>query len=103
MRNGVANVFCCFESIDKSNNARRKRIDATNTVVVVVKATKGGKMGNSHTNKGESPPSVELPRTHNVRASMRTKLPMPDRNELERRFTKVLVSSFMYNSTVSYS
>lgn len=49
-------------------------------------------MGNSASNKGESPPAVELPRTHNLRLSMRTKLPMPDQNELERRFTKVLVS-----------
>lgn len=60
------------------------------------------KMGNIQTRKSEysSPIStpqhqlhlpVELPRTHNLRASIRTKIPMPDKSELERRFTKVLV------------
>lgn len=60
------------------------------------------KMGNSQSGKSEycSPVStpqhhhhvpVELPRTHNLRASIRTKIPMPDKSELERRFTKVLV------------
>lgn len=60
------------------------------------------KMGNSLSGKSEfdSPCStpqhqlhlpVELPRTHSVRASIRTKVPMPDKSELERRFTKVLV------------
>jgi hypothetical protein len=73
MRNGEVNVFCCFKT-KKSNNDM--------------------KMGNTHSSKGESPPSVELPRTHNVRLSIRTtKLPMPDQNELERRFTKVLVNT----------
>lgn len=38
------------------------------------------------------PPPVDLPRSNNVRASIRSKVPMPDQNELERRFTKVLVS-----------
>ncbi len=71
MRNGEVNVLCCFKS-KKTNNELS--------------------MGNSHSSKGESPPSVELPRTHNIRSSIRTKLPMPDQNELERRFTKVLVS-----------
>lgn len=73
MRNGEVNVFCCLKS--------RKLHDEL-------------KMGNSQSSKGESLPSVELPRTHNnVRHSIRTtKLPMPDQNELERRFTKVLVS-----------
>lgn len=64
------------------------------------------KMGNSQSGKSEysSPIStphhhhhhlpVELPRTHNLRASIRTKIPMPDKNELERRFTKVLVRFF---------
>lgn len=63
------------------------------------------KMGNSQSGKSEcsSPvstpqhqlhlPAVELPRTHNLRASIRTKIPMPDKSELERRFTKVLVRS----------
>lgn len=61
------------------------------------------KMGNIQTRKPEysSPIStpqhqlhlpVELPRTHNLRASIRTKIPMPDKSELERRFTKVLAS-----------
>lgn len=50
-------------------------------------------MGNSQSVKSESPPPVELPRTHNIRASIRTnKVPMPDLYELERRFTKVLAS-----------
>lgn len=60
------------------------------------------KMGNSQSGKSEysSPIStpqhqlhlpVELPKTHNIRASIRTKIPLPDKNELERRFTKVLV------------
>lgn len=61
------------------------------------------KMGNSLSGKSEfnSPIStpqhqlhlpVELPRTHSVRASIRTtNVPMPDKSELERRFTKVLV------------
>lgn len=49
-------------------------------------------MGNSQSCKAETPPPVDLPRTHNVRASIRSKLPMPDQNELEKRFTKVLVS-----------
>ena len=52
------------------------------------------KMGNTASSKGEAPPCVELPRAHNVRLSIRTtKLPMPDQNELEKRFTKVLVST----------
>lgn len=38
------------------------------------------------------PPPVDLPRSNYVRASIRSKVPMPDQNELERRFTKVLVS-----------
>lgn len=71
MRNGEVNVFCCLKSRKTDNELN---------------------MGNSVSNKGESPPAVELPRTHNLRLSMRTKLPMPDQNELERRFTKVLVS-----------
>ncbi|XP_075237526.1 formin-like protein [Lycorma delicatula] len=37
-------------------------------------------------------PSVDLQRAHNVRASIRTKQPMPDQNELERKFAKVLAS-----------
>ncbi|XP_050546800.1 formin-like protein [Daktulosphaira vitifoliae] len=60
-------------------------------------------MGNSHSGKSEysSPVSspqhqlhlpVEFPKTHNLRASIRTKIPMPDASELERRFTKVLAS-----------
>ncbi|KAI5752809.1 hypothetical protein M8J77_020578 [Diaphorina citri] len=50
-------------------------------------------MGNSQSVKSDSPPPVELPRSHNIRASIRTnKLPMPDLYELERRFTKVLAS-----------
>lgn len=49
-------------------------------------------MGNSQSCKAETPPPVDLPRTHNVRASIRSKLPMPDQNELEKRFTKVLAS-----------
>lgn len=44
----------------------------------------------------ESPPPVEFPRSTNIRASIRTKLPMPDQMELERRFTKVLVSGYIY-------
>lgn len=78
MRNGEVNVFCCFKS--------KKANDELN-------------MGNSQSNKGESPPSVELPRT-NVRLSIRTKLPMPDQNELERRFTKVLVSVFLATASL---
>lgn len=42
------------------------------------------------------PPPVDLPRSNNVRASIRSKVPMPDQNELERRFTKVLVSQQHY-------
>lgn len=72
MRDGEVKVFCCFQSKKTDNEM---------------------KMGNSQSNKGETPLSVELPRTHNVRLSIRTKLPMPDQNELERRFTKVLVST----------
>lgn len=60
------------------------------------------KMGNSQSGKSDytSPIStpqhqlhlpVELPRTHSLRASIRTRIPMPDKNELEKRFTKVLV------------
>ncbi|BES96764.1 Drf_GBD [Nesidiocoris tenuis] len=55
-------------------------------------------MGNSASVKGasvveSSPPPVDLFRTNNVRASVRSKLPMPaDQMELERRFTKVLAS-----------
>jgi len=51
-------------------------------------------MGGSQCSKSEPPPSVEMETTkiHNIRASMRSKIPMPDRNELERKFTRVLVS-----------
>lgn len=40
----------------------------------------------------QPPPPVDLQRSQNVRASIRTKQPMPDQNELERKFAKVLVS-----------
>lgn len=60
------------------------------------------KMGNSQSGKSEYSSSattpqhqlhlpVELPRTDNLRASIRNKIPMPDRNELEQRFAEVLV------------
>lgn len=52
-------------------------------------------MGGSQCSKNEAPPCVELDACKNtsIRASMRTKLPMPDSSELERKFTKVLVSA----------
>lgn len=50
-------------------------------------------MGSTQSSKVDPPPPpVDLPRSNNVRASIRSKVPMPDQNELERRFTKVLVS-----------
>lgn len=50
-------------------------------------------MGSSLSTKSESPPPEGTTvKTNNVRSSIRTKQPMPDANELERRFTKVLVS-----------
>lgn len=50
-------------------------------------------MGSTFSTKSESPPAeTATPKTNNVRCSIRTKQPMPDANELERRFTKVLVS-----------
>lgn len=51
-------------------------------------------MGGSQCSKNEVPPCVELDAGKNtsIRASMRTKLPMPESSELERKFTKVLVS-----------
>lgn len=51
-------------------------------------------MGSSLSTKSESPPpeGTTTMKTNNVRSSIRTKQPMPDANELERRFTKVLVS-----------
>lgn len=84
MRNGdEVRVLCCL----KFFVARAKSADV--------------KMGNSQSGKSEyssvSTPQhqlhlpVELPRTHNLRASIRTKIPMPDRNELEERFAEVLV------------
>lgn len=85
MRNGdEVRVLCCL----KFFVPRARSVDV--------------KMGNSQSGKSEysSPVStplhqlpmpVELPRTHNLRASIRTKIPMPDKSELERRFTKVLV------------
>lgn len=71
-------------------------------------------MGNSQSGKSEysSPISspqhqlhlpVDLPRTHSLRASIRTKIPMPDKSELERRFTKVLVSYIFLKSTYAPS
>jgi hypothetical protein len=51
-------------------------------------------MGSSFSTKSESPPTeVTTAKTNNVRSSIRAKQPMPDANELERRFTKVLVSN----------
>jgi len=85
MRNGdEARVLCCLKFF-----VPQPKLDDV-------------KMGNIQTRKPEysSPIStpqhqlhlpVELPRTHNLRASIRTKIPMPDKSELERRFTKVLV------------
>lgn len=50
-------------------------------------------MGSTFSTKSESPPAeTTTPKTNSVRCSIRTKQPMPDANELERRFTKVLVS-----------
>ncbi|XP_054286349.1 formin-like protein isoform X2 [Macrosteles quadrilineatus] len=51
-------------------------------------------MGSTQSSKVENPPlPVEYPRTNNVRASIRSaRVPMPDQNELERRFNKVLAS-----------
>lgn len=50
-------------------------------------------MGSTFSRKSESPPAeTATPKTNNVRCSIRAKQPMPDANELERRFTKVLVS-----------
>lgn len=50
-------------------------------------------MGSTFSTKSESPPAeTTTPKTHSVRCSIRTKQPMPDANELERRFTKVLAS-----------
>jgi hypothetical protein len=49
-------------------------------------------MGSSFSTKSESPTEATTTKTNNVRSSIRAKQPMPDANELERRFTKVLVS-----------
>ncbi|XP_049860745.1 formin-like protein isoform X4 [Schistocerca gregaria] len=51
-------------------------------------------MGSSHSTKNDASAAPEsgTARNHNVRSSIRTKQPMPDQNELERRFTKVLAS-----------
>lgn len=50
-------------------------------------------MGSTFSTKSESPPvETTTPKTTSVRSSIRAKQPMPDANELERRFTKVLVS-----------
>ncbi|XP_023709731.2 formin-like protein [Cryptotermes secundus] len=50
-------------------------------------------MGSSFSTKSESPPTeATTTKTNNVRSSIRAKQPMPDANELERRFTKVLAS-----------
>lgn len=75
MQNGEINYLCCFKQSGLCN---------------------GVDMGSSQSSKTENTPFVELPRDHNVRASIRTKVPMPDQNELERRFTKVLVSNICY-------
>lgn len=49
-------------------------------------------MGSTFSTKSESPPAeTATTKTNNVRSSIRAKQPMPDANELERRFTKVLV------------
>ncbi|GLG99648.1 Uncharacterized protein GBIM_06065 [Gryllus bimaculatus] len=49
-------------------------------------------MGSSQSTKSEPAPSEGFAnKPHNVRSSIRTKQPMPDANELERRFTKVLL------------
>uniref|UniRef100_A0A1B6L954 Formin-like protein n=1 Tax=Graphocephala atropunctata TaxID=36148 RepID=A0A1B6L954_9HEMI len=49
-------------------------------------------MGTTQSSKVDPPPPpVDLPRS-SIRASIRSKVPMPDQNELERRFTKVLAS-----------
>jgi hypothetical protein len=51
-------------------------------------------MGSTFSTKSESPPAETVnTKTYNVRSSIRAKQPMPDASELERRFTKVLVSS----------
>uniref|UniRef100_A0A1B6DWK9 Formin-like protein n=1 Tax=Clastoptera arizonana TaxID=38151 RepID=A0A1B6DWK9_9HEMI len=50
-------------------------------------------MGNSQNTKMELPPRpVDLQRSDNGRASIRSKLPMPTQVELENKFTKVLAS-----------
>lgn len=50
-------------------------------------------MGSTFSTKSESPPTeATTTKTNNVRSSIRAKQPMPDANELERRFTKVLAS-----------
>lgn len=96
MRNGdEARVLCCLKFF-----VPQPKLDDVN-------------MGNIQTRKPEynSPIStpqhqhhlpVELPRTHNLRASIRTKIPMPDKSELERRFTKVLVCYTLNTITHNY-
>ncbi|XP_039297061.1 formin-like protein [Nilaparvata lugens] len=49
-------------------------------------------MGGSQSCKNVDPPPVDLPRANTIRCSIRSKLPMPEQTELERRFTKVLAS-----------
>lgn len=50
-------------------------------------------MGSTFSTKSEPPPvETTTTKANNVRSSIRTKQPMPDANELERRFTKVLAS-----------
>jgi hypothetical protein len=62
-------------------------------------------MGSSQSTKSASPPVEEIAaRTNNVRSSIRTKQPMPDANELEKRFAKVLVSFiYLYKELLSAS
>jgi hypothetical protein len=60
-------------------------------------------MGSTFSMKSESPPiEATTTKTNNVRSSIRAKQPMPDANELERRFTKVLVSKIQNLFIVNY-
>ena len=50
-------------------------------------------MGSTFSTKSEPPPvETTTTKANNVRSSIRTKQPMPDANEVERRVTKVFVS-----------
>lgn len=79
--------------INAKTNENNHLIPCYGDIYVIITWTMGS--GSSSTRNDSSNTSPETIKTqHHVRqASIRAKQPMPDPNELERRFTKVLVSN----------